>query len=123
MRSHRARSRGGPDEPPHEIARAARCARTEHDPAGAPMSRVLVTGGAAGLGAALVKAFTARGDQVLSADLSFPVVEEVEERAPLATTGPGGDETVAGAQTSVTEMRLDVRSDDDWATAREWVEQ
>ena len=36
------------------------------------VSRVLVTGGACGLGAALVARFAARGDQVLAADLSGP---------------------------------------------------
>ena len=32
--------------------------------------RVLVTGGASGLGAALVRKYASRGDQVLSADLA-----------------------------------------------------
>jgi NAD(P)-dependent dehydrogenase (short-subunit alcohol dehydrogenase family) len=54
--------------------------------------RVLVTGGAGGLGAALVERFRARGDQVLACDIA------------------------AGA-----DRRLDVRSDDDWAAARDWV--
>jgi len=59
--------------------------------------RVLVTGGASGLGAALTEAFRARGDQVLVADLS------VED---------GADQ-----------IRLDVRSDEDWARALAWVEE
>ncbi|WP_036225212.1 SDR family NAD(P)-dependent oxidoreductase [Marmoricola sp. URHB0036] len=54
--------------------------------------RVLVTGGAGGLGGALVAAFRARGDEVLAADI------------------------VEGA-----DLTLDVRSDDDWAAARDWV--
>jgi NAD(P)-dependent dehydrogenase (short-subunit alcohol dehydrogenase family) len=54
--------------------------------------RVLVTGGAGGLGAALVARFRARGDRVLSCDIA------------------------AGA-----DRHLDVRSDDDWAAARDWV--
>jgi NAD(P)-dependent dehydrogenase (short-subunit alcohol dehydrogenase family) len=58
------------------------------------MSRVLVTGAASGLGAALAAAFRARGDEVLATDV--------------------GD----GA-----ELRLDVRSDDDWAAALAWVEE
>jgi NAD(P)-dependent dehydrogenase (short-subunit alcohol dehydrogenase family) len=59
--------------------------------------RVLVTGGASGLGAALVAAHRARGDDVLVADLNAPVE---------------GDHVV-----------LDVRSDDDWAAAVAWVEE
>jgi NAD(P)-dependent dehydrogenase (short-subunit alcohol dehydrogenase family) len=62
--------------------------------------RVLVTGGAQGLGAALVEAFAGRGDDVLAADVAFPA--------------EGG---------SPTQIQLDVRSDDDWAAARAWVEE
>ena len=61
--------------------------------------RVLVTGGASGLGAALVDAFVARGDQVLVTDL-----------APLYD-GPTG----------TSYLRLDVTSDHDWAAALAWV--
>jgi len=64
------------------------------------MSRVLVTGGSSGLGAALVAAHLARGDQVLNCDLNEP-----------DATAP-----------SVQHLHLDVRSDDDWAAARAWVE-
>ncbi len=56
------------------------------------MSRVLVTGAARGLGAALVDAYRARGDDVLATDL-------------------------AGA-----DLRLDVTSDDDWAAVHNHVE-
>jgi NAD(P)-dependent dehydrogenase (short-subunit alcohol dehydrogenase family) len=56
--------------------------------------RVLVTGAASGLGAALTAAFRARGDEVLATDVA-----------------PGAD------------LRLDVRSDDDWAGALARVEQ
>ena len=59
--------------------------------------RVLVTGGASGLGASLARAFRDRGDRVLVGDV-----------APV----PEGDS-----------VHLDVRSDDDWAAARAWVEQ
>jgi NAD(P)-dependent dehydrogenase (short-subunit alcohol dehydrogenase family) len=59
--------------------------------------RVLVTGGASGLGAALVDAYAARGDQVLVADLLPPA---------------SGEHVI-----------LDVRSDDDWAAAVAWVEE
>ena len=85
--------------------------------------RVLVTGGAGGLGGALVAAFRARGDEVLAADINPSVVEEGEERARLETNGSGGFETLAGARSSTTEIKLDVRSDDDWAAARDWVQQ
>jgi len=60
--------------------------------------RVLVTGAARGLGAALVAAFRARGDEVLATDLD-------------AAGGQGID------------LRLDVTSDDDWAAARRHVEE
>jgi len=56
------------------------------------MSRVLITGAASGLGAALATAFEARGDEVLRTDL-------------------------AGA-----DLTLDITSDDDWAAALEHVE-
>jgi NAD(P)-dependent dehydrogenase (short-subunit alcohol dehydrogenase family) len=67
--------------------------------------RVLVTGGASGLGAALVARYAARGDRVLSADLSEP------EEAPA----------VPGSDGSVVHRRLDVTSEDDWESARAWV--
>ncbi|MGJ0119783.1 SDR family NAD(P)-dependent oxidoreductase [Williamsia sp. MIQD14] len=59
--------------------------------------RVIVTGGASGLGAALVERFAARGDRVLVTDLA----EEY--------TGPQG----------TTYRRLDVTDADDWADARD----
>ena len=55
-------------------------------------SRVLVTGGSSGLGAALCRALIARGDQVVSADLNLPA-EPIE---------------------GVGYLTLDVRSDQDW---------
>jgi NAD(P)-dependent dehydrogenase (short-subunit alcohol dehydrogenase family) len=69
------------------------------------MSRVLVTGAASGLGAALVRRFADRGDQVLATDVSEPVV---------AGTTTGSDGSVVGRV-------LDVTSEDDWAAARDWV--
>ena len=62
------------------------------------MSRVLVTGAASGLGAALVAKFVAEGHQVLSTD----VAEEGEGTAYL---------------------KLDVRSAEDWDAAVTWCEQ
>ena len=67
--------------------------------------RVLVTGGASGLGAALAARYSARGDDVLSCDLS-------ESYAAMAGHN---------ADNSVVTRRLDVTSEDDWASAREWV--
>lgn len=64
--------------------------------------RILVTGGASGLGAALVRAFTARGERVIATD--------------LAETAPQG--LPAGAEY----LRLDVTSDEDWARALTHVE-
>jgi NAD(P)-dependent dehydrogenase (short-subunit alcohol dehydrogenase family) len=61
--------------------------------------RVLVTGAASGLGAALVRALVARGDQVLATDIA-------------------ADVEVPGATAY---LPLDVRSDPDWERARAWV--
>lgn len=61
--------------------------------------RVLVTGGASGLGAALARAFGAAGDRVLVADVQ-----------------PPRDEVGAADF-----LELDVRSDEAWAAARAWV--
>ena len=63
------------------------------------MSRVLVTGAARGLGAALVAAHRARGDEVLATDV-----------------------VSTGSTTSV-DLTLDVTSDDDWAAAVRHVEE
>lgn len=65
---------------------------------------VLVTGAASGLGLALVRRFTARGDEVLATDR-----DESLEPGVL----PDG----------VAYQRLDVTDDADWAAARAWVEQ
>ena len=72
--------------------------------------RALVTGGAAGLGAALVAAFVARGDDVLVADVVSMVPEEGAQRP-----------SRRASSTDVAFIKLDVRSDDDWAAARDWV--
>ena len=64
------------------------------------MSRVLVTGGASGLGAALVARFVAEGHQVLSTDVA-----------------------VDGPDDGASYLKLDVRNAEDWARAVEWCEQ
>jgi NAD(P)-dependent dehydrogenase (short-subunit alcohol dehydrogenase family) len=66
--------------------------------------RVLVTGGASGLGAAMVDAFAAGGDRVLVADLA------------------GGLDNL-DPRDGVSYLGLDVTSDADWAAALAWVEQ
>ena len=67
--------------------------------------RVLVTGGASGLGAALVGRFRARGDRVLACDIAgFDTAAERTAHHP-----------------AFAQRHLDVRSDDDWAAARDWV--
>jgi NAD(P)-dependent dehydrogenase (short-subunit alcohol dehydrogenase family) len=68
-------------------------------------SRVLVTGGSSGLGASLVAAYAARGADVLVCDLVEP--------AGSASGSANGSNAF---------VRLDVRSGDDWAAAREWVQ-
>jgi NAD(P)-dependent dehydrogenase (short-subunit alcohol dehydrogenase family) len=68
--------------------------------------RVLVTGAASGLGAALVSAFAERGDRVLATDLSAAL----------------GAMTPQRADKSVVRRALDVRSEEDWERARAWVE-
>lgn len=69
-----------------------------------PTLRVLVTGAASGLGAALTSAFRARGDDVLATDLV---------RAGSTGGGDGSDGF----------LKLDITSDDDWAAALAHVEQ
>lgn len=64
--------------------------------------RVLITGGAGGLGLALAAAYLDRGARVLVADL-----------APTRPDGVPGDAAY---------LTLDVRSDADWARARDWVD-
>lgn len=67
--------------------------------------RVLVTGGASGLGLALATAFLERGDRVMITDLA-----PTDQR-------PDSIPTDAGY------LRLDVRSEDEWKAARAEVEQ
>lgn len=66
--------------------------------------RVLVTGGASGLGLALATAFLERGDRVIIADL-----------APT-------DDRPATIPADAHYLRLDVRSEDEWTAAREEIE-
>jgi NAD(P)-dependent dehydrogenase (short-subunit alcohol dehydrogenase family) len=68
--------------------------------------RVLITGAASGLGAALVCRTAAAGDRVLATDLQ-----------PIAPPRRSGSSSPGGRST----IRLDVTSDDDWAAARDWV--
>ncbi|GAA1940974.1 SDR family NAD(P)-dependent oxidoreductase [Nocardioides marmoribigeumensis] len=71
------------------------------DPVFGPGTRVLVTGAASGLGAAITAAARARGAQVLATDRDGDDLAEHE------------GEGIA---------RLDITSDDDWAAAVAWVE-
>ncbi len=66
--------------------------------------RVLVTGGASGLGLALTRRFRERGDRVLVGDLAA-------EADHLAEALPDGTDY----------LRLDVTSQDDWDAALAWV--
>lgn len=80
--------------------------------------RVLVTGAASGLGAALVEGFLERGDRVLATDLAS---------ATWADDSPGLDTPLAGSRHSTSQgtgherRTLDVTSADDWAAAQVWV--
>jgi len=72
--------------------------------------RVLVTGAASGLGAALVSAYAGRGAEVLATDVAFGVV---------STSSTDGE----GSTSEKAELHLDITSDDDWSTALGWVEE
>lgn len=72
--------------------------------------RVLVTGAASGLGAALTAAFRARGDDVLATDIN-PI--EIPEPSMAATTDAG----------ELSYLHHDITKDDDWAAALAHVEQ
>jgi NAD(P)-dependent dehydrogenase (short-subunit alcohol dehydrogenase family) len=76
--------------------------------------RVLVTGAASGLGAALTSAFRARGDEVLATDL-VPV--ETPEPSTVATTEAGQHSG------QLSGLRLDITSDEDWAAVLAHVEE
>ncbi|MEI5673568.1 MULTISPECIES: SDR family NAD(P)-dependent oxidoreductase [unclassified Nocardioides] len=72
------------------------------------MSRVLITGAASGLGAALAEAFEARGDEVLRTDVAGL------DTPPLVPRD--GYSTNEG-------LTLDITSDADWEAARQHVEE
>jgi NAD(P)-dependent dehydrogenase (short-subunit alcohol dehydrogenase family) len=78
--------------------------------------RILVTGAASGLGAALTAAFRARGDEVLATDHDFETGLDTLAGARYSTS------EIAGARSSASGRRLDVTSDDDWAAALAHVE-
>ncbi|MEJ7796379.1 MAG: SDR family NAD(P)-dependent oxidoreductase [Nocardioides sp.] len=74
--------------------------------------RVLVTGAARGLGAALTAAFRERGDEVLATD---------REGRGFRGSGPGGPLTSTTGPVDL--HSLDVTSEEDWAAARRHVEE
>lgn len=79
--------------------------------------RVLVTGAATGLGAALAAAFVERGDDVLAADIAYDLGRGDRFEGSHESPADSSPEHAAACS-----LHLDVRSDDDWAAAREWVE-
>ncbi|WP_244930554.1 SDR family NAD(P)-dependent oxidoreductase [Nocardioides sp. W7] len=72
------------------------------------MSRVLITGAASGLGAALADAFEARGDEVLRTDVVGLDTPSLVPRDGYSTSEI---------------LRLDITSEDDWAAALAHVEE
>jgi len=72
------------------------------------MSRVLITGAASGLGAALAEAFEARGDEVLRTDLAGLDTPSLVPRDGYSTSDG---------------IKLDITSEDDWAAALAHVEE
>jgi NAD(P)-dependent dehydrogenase (short-subunit alcohol dehydrogenase family) len=78
--------------------------------------RALVTGGSSGLGAALAAAFVERGDDVLIGDLNEP-----EGGSPCSATETSVVDIGRPSVPKPDYVHLDVRSDDDWAAARDWV--
>ena len=95
-------------------------------------TRVLVTGGLSGIGAAIARAYAARGARVLVTDVAHvtdvtdvaDVAHETDETdvADVADVADGaGPEALTRAANTTSYLRLDVRSDADWARARDWV--
>jgi NAD(P)-dependent dehydrogenase (short-subunit alcohol dehydrogenase family) len=71
-----------------------------------------------------VEAFAARGDDVLVGDIAEPSGFETLAGARSSTTeGSVVEEGEERARLETTYLTLDVRSDDDWAAARDWVEE
>ena len=82
--------------------------------------RVLVTGGASGLGLALVERLAARGDEVLSCDRAWGDLDRLDRPGDVDRPGeldrPGDTD-----RPGVVRRALDVRSEADWEATRGWV--
>jgi NAD(P)-dependent dehydrogenase (short-subunit alcohol dehydrogenase family) len=74
--------------------------------------RVLVTGAASGLGAALTAAYLERGADVLATDVAYDA----------AVSTDSTDEGPRSTDSTIERLRLDITSDADWAAALAWVE-
>src|SRR3954454_15236223 len=92
--------------------------------------RVLVTGAASGLGLALARRLTERGDRVLATDLAAEPPDAVKGTSAYGGNDPhtaappsadGGTDALTAAPAAY--RRLDVRSETDWDSARAWVEE
>lgn len=75
--------------------------------------RILITGAASGLGLALATRYARDGWRVLLTDVDQPALDRAAEAV------AGGAATAERER--IATLALDVRSDDDWAAARDWV--
>lgn len=89
-------------------------------PVGAPR-RVLISGAASGLGLALTEAWATRGWHVLMTDRETEALQREAARVEALPVRSGGGAGLPGPR--IASLTLDVTDEDDWAAAREWVQE